>query len=61
MKLHSKNLLISTYWNVNQQFQQLKILNTDTFNLNLLECKLKIKRVTIDASQPFNLNLLECK
>ena len=54
-------VLISTYWNVNEIDFTDDMQRGEGFNLNLLECKL-FTRPAIDSTVfCFNLNLLECK
>ena len=53
-------VLISTYWNVNIE-EKAKEKESNSFNLNLLECKFLTISKTFYHQRCFNLNLLECK
>ena len=55
------DVLISTYWNVNLSIAQEYEQATDSFNLNLLECKFRKHGMYATDELRFNLNLLECK
>ena len=55
------SVLISTYWNVKNDIDELRDPEWWGFNLNLLECKAVTFVVTGAAPCGFNLNLLECK
>ena len=57
---YAVSVLISTYWNVNQEAEGCQT-RAERFNLNLLECKLENRGLTIAREFGFNLNLLECK
>ena len=58
--MQQTSVLISTYWNVNNGLSNY-LATTNSFNLNLLECKSQQMIESERKLASFNLNLLECK